>query len=92
MNPLPLFRTLRNETCTVTAVGPTEFKGLTRNREEVSFLISDVSDHDLELLQPNAVFHWTTGYRVNEFGQKTRVSELRFTRISMSSGERVPIS
>jgi hypothetical protein len=50
-------------------------------REEATIGLSDVSDPDLELVAPGAVFYWTIGYEVRKgTQQKTRISELRFRR------------
>jgi hypothetical protein len=50
-------------------------------REVAILELSDVSDPDLEMVAPGAVFYWTIGYEVRTgTRQKTRISELRFRR------------
>lgn len=48
--------------------------------ELADFLISDISQTDLELLKPGAVFYWSIYYNRADNGQLTRVNELIFRR------------
>ncbi len=49
--------------------------------EEVTLAREEVSDGDLQLVQPGAIFYWAVGYRISPGGQKTRTSELLFRRL-----------
>lgn len=52
-----------------------------RPDEEVVLLKDEISDSDLPLLESGAVFYWSIGYRVDEWGSRERVSALRFRRL-----------
>jgi len=52
-----------------------------RPNEEVALLKDEISESDLPLLEPGAVFYWSIGYRVDEWGSRERVSALRFRRL-----------
>ncbi|MBT6717968.1 MAG: hypothetical protein HOB18_10095 [Nitrospina sp.] len=47
--------------------------------EEVEFLTDELSEDDLKLLKPGAVFRWTIGY-LKSRGNKKRFSHLTFRR------------
>ena len=49
--------------------------------EEAEILLSEVSEDDLELVTPGAVFYWAIGYRDQPTGQRERVSTIRFRRL-----------
>jgi hypothetical protein len=50
--------------------------------EEIAdFPIADLSDTDLELLKPGAVFRWVIGYQRQIGGTKRRVSQITFRRM-----------
>jgi hypothetical protein len=88
---LPLkasFDLLQQWECTVLDIRPDEFIAIARDRtdpkrpdEEIIFNHEDVNDYDLTLLKPGAVFYWNIGYRISDWGQKTKGSELRFRRL-----------
>lgn len=71
----------------VTHVGTETFKarvvpiGFRGPEQSVEFSHSDVSDIDLALFKPGALFYWTIAYRTNHLGRVGRVSELRFRRL-----------
>jgi hypothetical protein len=82
------FDLLQQWECTVLTVGMKDFTAIARdcttpNRpdEEVTFDLEDVNDGNRSLLVPGAVFYWNVGYRISEWGQKTKGSELRFRRL-----------
>lgn len=84
---MPSFDLLQQWECTVLEVRPDEFTALARDKtaperpdEEVVFDCDDVNDADSSLLKPGAVFYWNIGYRISEWGQKTKGSELLFRR------------
>lgn len=56
-----------------------------RNRvgpdEEAEILLDEVSEDDLPLVTPGAVFYWSIGYHVGTNRQKKRVSIIRFRRL-----------
>jgi len=49
--------------------------------EEAEIFLAEVSDEDLELVIPGAVFYWTIGYQVDPSGQRRRSSIIRFRRL-----------
>ena len=49
--------------------------------EEANFLIEDLSDSDIELLQIGAVFRWVIGYSRSVSGTKRRVSQIIMRRL-----------
>lgn len=73
---------------TVRSVGPEGFDArlvdltnLDSPQEEATFLLDDVSESDLKLVEPGAVFYWSIGVERNVFGQIQRVSRIRFRRL-----------
>jgi hypothetical protein len=56
-----------------------------RNRvgpdEEAEILLDEVSEDDLPLVTPGAVFYWSIGYYVGTNRQKRRISVIRFRRL-----------
>ena len=56
-----------------------------RNRvgpdEEAEILLDEVSEDDLPLVAPGAVFYWSIGYHTGTNRQKKRVSIIRFRRL-----------
>jgi hypothetical protein len=53
----------------------------TRSDEEATFPIEEIPDSDRDLLAPGAVFYWNVGYELNSYGQRKRVSAIRFRRL-----------
>lgn len=49
--------------------------------EESSFSLAEISQCDLELVKPGAVFYWSIGYEDSLDGQRKRASGIRFQRI-----------
>jgi len=49
-------------------------------REIVEIPLIEISEADLALLLPGAVFYWILGYEITRGGQKRRVSEIRARR------------
>jgi hypothetical protein len=49
--------------------------------EEAEILLDEVSEDDLPLVTPGAVFYWSIGYHVGTNKQKKRVSIIRFRRL-----------
>ncbi|GAA4929090.1 hypothetical protein GCM10023204_40910 [Actinomycetospora succinea] len=54
---------------------------LLADEETVELPLREVSDEDLRLVEPGAVFYWTIGYAITRGGQRRRESLLRFRRI-----------
>lgn len=71
----------------VTHIGSETFKarvvpiGFRGPEQKVEFSLSDVSDIDLALFKPGALFYWTIAYRTNHLGRVGRVSEIRLRRL-----------
>lgn len=51
--------------------------------EEADFLVDDLTDDDLQLLVPGAIFRWVVGYQRASGGSKKRVSHVVFRRLPM---------
>lgn len=49
--------------------------------EEAEFFKDEISQDDLGLIQPGAVFYWNIGYYDSKSGQRTRQSLIRFRRL-----------
>jgi hypothetical protein len=49
--------------------------------EEVKLSRDELSDFDLELLEPGAILYWTIGYRQQVRGSRERVSRIRLRRV-----------
>ena len=49
--------------------------------EKADILISEVSEDDLPLVVPGAIFYWTIGYYVAKSRQRKRESVIRFRRL-----------
>jgi len=84
----PSFDLLQQWVCTVIAIGDGEFVAIAKDvvdparpDEEIVFDRDDINDADNQLLEIGAVFYWSVGYRISEWGQKTKGSELRFRRL-----------
>jgi len=52
-----------------------------RAEEEMQIEKDELSDFDLDLLQPGAIFYWIIGYRRHATGARERVSLIRFRRL-----------
>jgi len=48
---------------------------------EAEFYIEDVSANDIDLLKIGGVFRWMIGYRKHNFGQRERISAIKFRRL-----------
>lgn len=49
--------------------------------EEVTLSTDELSDFDLELLEPGAILYWTVGYVQRARGARERVSRIRLRRL-----------
>ncbi len=49
--------------------------------EEVELSKDELSEFDLELLEPGAILYWTIGYRERVRGSRERVSRIRLRRV-----------
>lgn len=49
--------------------------------EEAEIYLTEISDEDLSLIEPGAVFYWSIGYHVDPSGQRKRSSIIRFRRL-----------
>jgi len=54
---------------------------------EAEFEIGDVSLNDVELLKVGGVFRWMIGYRTHSFGQRERISAIKFRRLPAWTAE-----
>ncbi len=59
--------------------------------EEIEFLTEDLSEDDLKLLKPGAVFRWTIGY-LKSGGSKKRFSHIIFRRFPILTKSTVAIA
>ena len=41
----------------------------------------EITQEDIELIEPGAIFYWSIGYSHSSSGQRTRFSEIRFKRL-----------
>ncbi|QHE76788.1 hypothetical protein [Hydrogenophaga sp. PBL-H3] len=48
--------------------------------ENAQFNFEEISEDDLDLIKPGALFYWSVGYRVDKFGRRSTESSLRFKR------------
>jgi len=61
--------------------------------EEIAEISTDeVSDEDIKLMTPGAVFYWNIGYQISYQGQQTRVSIIRFRRLPMWRSEELNVA
>lgn len=87
--PRAFFEPLQEWEGYVTEVAEMEFsanlvdktRGHNTEDEEATFAIEDVSDSDLELVRPGAIFRWSIGYLREREGTKRRISQLVFRRL-----------
>jgi hypothetical protein len=84
----PTFVTLQTWEGEVREIRDEEFDAILRDLtdpakqdEVVTLPIDDVSNDDRALLLPGAVFYWSIGYSTDEYGQRARMSRLRFRRL-----------
>jgi len=57
--------------------------------EEAEIAFDEISESDLPLVQPGAVFYWSIGYEKKSFGQVSRVSLIRFRRLPPLTEEEI---
>ena len=50
-------------------------------RERAEFTFAEISEDDQFLVAPGAMFYWSVGYQINEYGGRMSASTLRFQRI-----------
>ena len=68
--------------------------GSSQEEEEVSILLAEISDDDLNRLQPGSVFRWVIGYERSASKTKRRISQIVFrdlpamTKQDLSHGEK----
>jgi hypothetical protein len=82
------FEVLQKWEGVVTSVGTDSFVARLRDLsfyseedEEAEFPIEEISQADIALLAPGAVFYWCVGYWDTVIGQRRRASEIRFRRL-----------
>jgi hypothetical protein len=66
-----------------------DLSNLTNPREQVRFSKEDVSEDDVPLLKPGAVFYWFIGRAISEYGQVETVSRIRFRRLPLWTARRL---
>jgi hypothetical protein len=54
--------------------------------EQVVLSTEEIAESDRRLMAPGAVFYWSIGYRETLWGQRERVSTLRFRRLPAWTG------
>lgn len=57
--------------------------------EEAELPIEEISQEDLDLVKPGAVFYWSIGYLDRCSGQRTRASVIRFRRLPAWNSEEI---
>lgn len=50
-------------------------------QEQAEFSFEEISEDDASLVQPGAIFYWSVGYLVNEYGGRSTASVIRFRRL-----------
>lgn len=50
-------------------------------REIAEFTFDEISEDDQSRIRPGAIFYWSVGYQINEFGGRMTASILRFKRL-----------
>jgi hypothetical protein len=50
-------------------------------RELAEFSFDEISEDDRALIVPGAIFYWSVGYSVNEYGERSTASVVRFRRV-----------
>lgn len=48
--------------------------------ETAQFTLEEISEDDVDLVRPGAIFYWSIGYQVDKFGRRSTQSSLRFKR------------
>lgn len=85
--PQPEFDALQKWEGHVVSVTETDFTAtlvdLTQPgiEEEAVLGLSEVTEDDLPLVRPGAVFYWSVGYRVDQSGERSRSSVIWFRRL-----------
>jgi hypothetical protein len=74
--------------CTVVEIGESSFGATLRSlrdpadtEKQAEIPIDEVSEDDVELLAPGAVFYWAVGYEISPAGTRTRFSRIKFRRL-----------
>lgn len=57
--------------------------------EEAEIPLEEISQADMGLVRPGALFYWSIGYRLHASGQRSRESIIRFRRLPRWSTEEV---
>lgn len=87
----PQFHVLQKWEGRVLEVHPDSFTAVVldlgdrKTEEEVEFDLTELSEYDLPLLAPGAVFYWSIGYRVDVNRTKSRSSLIRLRRLPVWS-------
>lgn len=80
------FRSLNKWEGIVTEIMDDEFSAILTDllnggpQEEVTFSLEEVSEQDIPLLKPGAIFYWNIGYETIN-GQRRKASVIRFKRL-----------
>lgn len=53
----------------------------TGTREAAEFTFDEISEDDRALIQAGAIFYWSVGYQIDEFGGRSTASVVRFRRV-----------
>jgi len=87
LTPDHRYKVLQKWEGTVVGISDNECRAILRDltspelpQEEVTFSIEEISESDLELAVPGAVFYWSIGYYDHRDGQRFRTSTIRFRR------------
>jgi hypothetical protein len=60
--------------------------------EEAEFSYNKITEDDIELIKPGAVFYWAIGYNHSGTGQKRRFSDIRFRRLPVWNNKEIDIA
>lgn len=60
--------------------------------EESEIFFSEITDEDVELIKPGAVFYWSIGYNHSSTGQRRKFSDIRFRRLPNWSNKEIELA
>ncbi|QTA80828.1 Uncharacterized protein dnl_31410 [Desulfonema limicola] len=60
--------------------------------EQAEIFFSEITDEDIELIKPGAVFYWSIGYNHSSTGQRRKFSDIRFRRLPDWSSKEIELA
>jgi hypothetical protein len=60
--------------------------------EEAEFDYTEVTEEDLKLVRPGAMFYWSIGYSHSITGQRRRFSDIRFRRLPVLGDKQIEVA